>query len=102
MPCTYSTLTTLADCVAVISQQGLVAAPGTRFDYGNSHLHVAARMAEVATGSSWAALFETQELQTVLHLLGDDREIGGAGQSEFTRGACWLAPISKTERKGLE
>jgi D-alanyl-D-alanine-carboxypeptidase/D-alanyl-D-alanine-endopeptidase len=60
VPCTYVTLTTLEDCVENISQLPLVAAPGTRFDYGNSHLHVAARMAEVATGSSWAELFETQ------------------------------------------
>lgn len=71
VPCTYSQLTTLADCVQAISQQALVAAPGTRFDYGNSHLHVAARMAEVATGSSWANLFETQ-LKAPLGLTSPD------------------------------
>ncbi len=40
------------------------------------------------------ALFETEDLQAVLHLLHDDREISGAGESEFVRGACWVGPIS--------
>jgi hypothetical protein len=40
------------------------------------------------------ALFETEDLQTVMHLLNDDRAITGAGESEFTRGACWVGPIS--------
>ena len=39
-------------------------------------------------------LFETERLQTVLHLLNDDRSIVGLGQSEFTRGACWIGPLS--------
>ena len=39
-------------------------------------------------------LFETERLQTVLHLLDDDRSIVGVGQSEFTRGACWIGPLS--------
>ncbi len=38
-------------------------------------------------------LFEAETLQGVLHLLNDDREIAGAGQSEFIRGACWIGPI---------
>jgi anti-anti-sigma factor len=41
-----------------------------------------------------AALFESEQLQAVLHLLHDDREITGGGESEFVRGACWIAPIS--------
>ena len=46
------------------------------------------------------ALFEGETLQGVLHLLNDDRPIVGAGESEFVRGACWLAPIAEivTER----
>src|SRR5207244_11685779 len=40
-------------------------------------------------------LFEAETLQGVLHLLSDDREITGAGQSEFVRGACWIAPIAE-------
>ena len=39
-------------------------------------------------------LFETERLQTVLHLFNDDRKIVGVGQSEFTRGACWIGPLS--------
>ena len=70
-PCTLLAGITLADCVAIISQQPLVAAPGTRFDYGSTHLHVAARMAEVVTGASWANLFGTQ-LKAPLGLTSPD------------------------------
>jgi len=42
-----------------------------------------------------ATLFEAETLQGVLHLLNDDREVTGAGQSEFVRGACWVGPITK-------
>src|SRR5688572_28921920 len=51
---------TLAECVTSLSKLKLVAAPGTRFDYGNTHLHVAARMAEVVTGKTWDAVFGEQ------------------------------------------
>jgi CubicO group peptidase (beta-lactamase class C family) len=54
--CTFNALLTLEDCVASIAQQPMVAPPGTRYDYGSTHLHVAARMAEVATGRSWQQL----------------------------------------------
>jgi anti-anti-sigma factor len=40
-----------------------------------------------------AALFEAQQLQGLLHLLGDYREPDGLGESEFVRGACWAAPL---------
>jgi CubicO group peptidase (beta-lactamase class C family) len=59
-PCTLLPQTTLADCVDAISGMTPVAAPGTRFDYGSTHLHVAARMAEVVTGDTWAEIFEAQ------------------------------------------
>jgi anti-anti-sigma factor len=38
-------------------------------------------------------MFETQGPQGLLHLLPDDREAFGAGESRFVRGACWIAPI---------
>jgi anti-anti-sigma factor len=38
-------------------------------------------------------LFDTEDLHGVLHLLGDYREISGAGDSEFVSGACWIGPI---------
>ncbi|RYZ40558.1 MAG: hypothetical protein EOO71_15555 [Myxococcaceae bacterium] len=37
-----------------------VAPPGTRFDYGSAHLHVAARMAEVRTGKARRVLLDEQ------------------------------------------
>jgi serine-type D-Ala-D-Ala carboxypeptidase/endopeptidase len=58
--CTLLPNITLAECVALIANRPLVAAPGTRFDYGSTHLHVAARMAEVVTGESWADVFAMQ------------------------------------------
>ena len=59
-PCTTLTNITLADCVDSISRMPPVAAPGTRFDYGSTHLQVAARMAEAMTGRSWAEIFDAQ------------------------------------------
>lgn len=38
-------------------------------------------------------LFERQSLQTVIHLLTDDREIVGAGESEFIRGGLWISVL---------
>src|SRR6266699_475835 len=46
-----------------------------------------------------ATLFESENLESVMHLLNDTREISGPGESEFVRGACWFGPISEiTER----
>lgn len=57
--CIGNPLLTLAACVDQIRDDpaALVAAPGTRFDYGGTHLHVAGRMAEVVTGKSWNTLY---------------------------------------------
>jgi hypothetical protein len=38
-------------------------------------------------------LFETRSLQGILHLLADHRTAAGAGESQFLRGACWIAPL---------
>lgn len=48
---------TLAEAVRRYARLPLVAAPGTRFVYGGVSYAVAGRMAEVASGMSWAALF---------------------------------------------
>jgi hypothetical protein len=45
-------------------------------------------------------LFDAGGLQAVLHLLSDDREGGGAGESEFLRGACWVGPIREFRNGG--
>lgn len=36
------------------------AVPGSTFYYGSTHLRIAARMAEVATGKTWAQIFDEQ------------------------------------------
>jgi hypothetical protein len=40
------------------------------------------------------ALFGSESILGLLHLLADDREIEGVGQSDFLRGACWFGPFS--------
>ena len=58
--CTLRPGITLAECVNSLSKLKLAAPPGTRFDYGNTHLSVAGRMAEVVTGKSWDAIFASE------------------------------------------
>jgi anti-anti-sigma factor len=43
-------------------------------------------------------VFDAGGLQGVLHLLADDREIAGGGESELLRGACWVGPVRGAER----
>ena len=50
--------------------------------------------------ASIKTLFEGQILEGVLHLFTDDRTVSGVGESEFLRGACWIAPISTTTAEG--
>lgn len=69
--CTSIPLVTLAQCVAQIAMLDPIASPGTRFDYGSTHLHVAARMAEVVTGAAWNEVF-AQQLIVPLGLAADD------------------------------
>lgn len=59
-PCTYQANISLQECVDQISQRDLVGPPGSRFDYGSTHLHVAALMAQVVVGSNWNDIFEEQ------------------------------------------
>jgi CubicO group peptidase (beta-lactamase class C family) len=63
--CTVQLTKTLAQCVDEISVMQPVAPPGERYDYGSTHLHVAARMAEVKTGKEWAGIF-AEELRDPL------------------------------------
>jgi hypothetical protein len=41
------------------------------------------------------SLFEDGGIQGVLHLLTDSRPVVGVGQSEFSRGACWMGAIGR-------
>lgn len=65
------------------------------------HFHAAAfgyhplRKGYVDLDSLVKRLFETGGLQGVLHLLADDRPSVGGGESEFTRGACWIGPLGR-------
>ncbi len=69
--CTSNFVTTLGACVDDIATKDPLAEPGTRFDYGSVHLHVAARMAEIATGKSWETLFD----ETVRAPLGLPKDV---------------------------
>jgi anti-anti-sigma factor len=40
-----------------------------------------------------ASLLGTESAQTVMHLLADEREFEGVGQTELMRGACWVGPL---------
>lgn len=71
----------------------------------SGHLHAAAfsyrpvPKGKIGLKESVHALFEGQALEGILHLLADDR--GGAiRESEFVRGACWIAPIAVKEGQG--
>src|SRR6185436_19007220 len=61
------------------------------------HLHAAAfqfrpiQKGFIELSETVARLFEPDQLMGVMHLLSDDRGSAGAGQSEFVRGACWIA-----------
>jgi anti-anti-sigma factor len=63
------------------------------------HLHAAAfpyrplQKGQLDLKTIVASLFESESVRGVLHLLTDDRQISGAGESEFIRGACWFGPI---------
>lgn len=67
-----------------------------------AHIHAAAfpyrplRKGRIELKTSVHDLFETSSLQAVLHLVNDPREIHGAGDSEFFRGALWIAPVATT------
>jgi anti-anti-sigma factor len=64
------------------------------------HFHAAAfpfrpfKKGRLQLADTVRSLFEEQTVQGVLHLLDDDRPVVGIGQSEFTRGACWIGAIS--------
>jgi anti-anti-sigma factor len=50
---------------------------------------------ELVLDKAIGGLLEAGSVQTLLHLLADDREFEGVGQSEFMRGACWIGPIAE-------
>ena len=67
--------------------------------YPIGHVHAAAfsfrplKKGLIDLKETVGTLFHAENLLGLLHLLDDDRGVGGAGQSEFIRGACWIGPI---------
>jgi anti-anti-sigma factor len=65
------------------------------------HFHAAAfsyrplKKGSIDLKATVTTLFETENLQGVLHLLTDDREVAGPHQSEFVRGACWIGAATE-------
>jgi anti-anti-sigma factor len=65
----------------------------------SGHFHAAAfpyrpiQKGRLELDATVGVLFENQRPQGLLHLLWDDREATGAGESRFVRGACWVGPI---------
>jgi hypothetical protein len=73
------------------------------------HFHAAAfpfrpfKKGRLVLGDTVRTLFEETGVQGVLHLLNDNRPVVGVGQSEFTRGACWIGTIEarRAEAEGV-
>ena len=66
----------------------------------HGHFHAAAfpyhplRKGNVDYAETIQRLFEGEQVLGLLHLLNDWRELSGAGESRFLRGACWCAPLT--------
>src|SRR5436309_12500608 len=73
-------------------------APGARVQ---GHFHAAlfpyrpVQRGELILEKEIGGLLVTDSARTLLHLLADDRQFEGLGQSEFMRGACWIGPIAE-------
>lgn len=67
------------------------------------HFHAAAfpyrplQKGRIDLHPSVAALFEAQTVNAIVHLLSDPREFNGAGESEFLRGALWIASVDEPQ-----
>lgn len=67
----------------------------------DGHFHAAAfpfrpfKKGRLALPETVRSLFEDGGIQGVLHLLTDSRPVVGVGQSEFSRGACWMGAIGR-------
>ncbi len=91
--------------VAGIASRNTVASPMLRsVDKTGSifgHFHAAAfpyrplRKGLIPLRETITTLFELNRVDGILHLIDDDREIGGVGRSEFLRGACWISPVTE-------
>ncbi len=90
--------------VAGVVQRGTGPVPATHLrplgDGLAGHFHAAAfpyrafKKGRFVLADTVRTLFEEAGVQGVLHLLADSRPVLGVGQSEFTRGACWVAAVT--------
>lgn len=105
---TFTAERAFARSVALVA--GVVARPDAPGDHSQlrpiggssgllAHFHAAAfpflplRKGRIDVHDTVTALFESERVLGVLHLLHDDRATNGAGANEFIRGACWTSPI---------
>jgi hypothetical protein len=71
----------------------------------DAHLHAAVfpyrplQKGHLELNRSVSSLFDGSSLLSLLHLLHDQRPIQGAGESEFYRGAIWVAEPGATGTK---
>ncbi len=72
------------------------------------HFHAAAfpfrpfKKRQLQLGDTVNTLFDAEQLEGLLHLVHDEREFSGTGDSEFIRGACWVAPLKSVTRRSLK
>ena len=70
--------------------------PGTN---ARGHFHAAVfpyrplPKGNINLGETINGLLETESARTVMHLLADEREFEGVGQTDLMRGACWVGPL---------
>jgi anti-anti-sigma factor len=80
----------------------LMVRPLLNGEFPAGHFHAAAfsyralHGEEVNLEEMVISLFEGETLQGILHLLSDHRDLQGAGESEFVRGAMWVGPIERS------
>jgi anti-anti-sigma factor len=50
---------------------------------------------KIDLGETAASLISSGSLRTVMHLMADEREFEGVGETDLMRGACWVGPTLK-------
>jgi anti-anti-sigma factor len=75
--------------------------PGTQ---ARGHFHAAAfpyrpvPKGNLSLQETVTSLLDTQSSRAVMHLLADEREFEGVGQTDLMRGACWIGPLRSLTR----
>ena len=101
---THSVTTTLIAGVAARAPKGPVAAHLRPLGFVGQlygHFHAAVFSYQplpqrtVELGDLLRGLFQNHQLRDVLHLLWDDRDEAGVGESALVRGVAWVAPVTQ-------